>query len=229
MPRLMHAPWRFASRLFRELKAMNLARRVTDRGTRGRIVISHASLPVIIERRAGASFVLNGVLRFEAWFNNCEPIFIRLGEGSSLQIHGDFTLGGGSRVIVSQGASLVVGGRKEESGSGITERCLIMARKRVVIGADSIIAWGCYITDCDWHELAGSSNTEETLIGEHVWVAPNCSILKGSRIGNGCIVATGSVTHKATFPESCLVGGIPARVLATDRKWSRDLGPSAVP
>lgn len=118
---------------------------------------------------------------------------------------------------------LYIGGRRDESASGMTERSRIMVRKHVHIGVDLICAWGVFITDCDWHEIIGHTNTQETVIGDHVWIAPNCSILKGSHIGNDCIIATGSVTHRTSFPDGTLIGGVPARVLATGRQWTRDM------
>jgi hypothetical protein len=48
-----------------------------------------------------------------------------------------------------------------------------MMRRRVHIKVDLICSWGAFITDCDWHENIGHPNTEETVIGDHVWITPN--------------------------------------------------------
>ena len=205
------------------MRSRRLTRKLNNRTPAGRIVVSDPFLPVTIKMAKGASLVIKGRLSFESWHGFRQGVYICLKENSVLNVEGDFSLGPGCRIVVEAGGELHIGGRKTESGSGITERGLILVRRRVVIGTDLICAWGTFITDCDWHEVAGQSNTEDTIIGDHVWITPNCSILKGSRIGSGCIVATGSITHKCTYPESTLLGGIPARVLAHSRQWSRDL------
>jgi acetyltransferase-like isoleucine patch superfamily enzyme len=105
----------------------------------------------------------------------------------------------------------------------MTEGTRIMVRKSIHIGEDFVCAWNVFITDCDWHETEGQCIQEGVYIGNHVWVAPNASILKGTKLGEGCIVATGAVLHKIVVPDHCVVGGIPGRVLARDRRWHRDM------
>ena len=61
--------------------------------------------------------------------------------------------------------------------------------------------------------------TQPIIIGNHVWIGMNVTILKGVRIGDGAIVAAGAVVTK-DVPENTLVGGVPARVLKTDISWS---------
>jgi acetyltransferase-like isoleucine patch superfamily enzyme len=224
----MRPLWRAPLRLLRVWRSARLSALVTNKKNGARIVIADALMPVTVNMGKGASFSLQGRLTFEPWEGNRERTSISLGEGSRLDIDGDFNLGPGCRLVVTPGAHLWIGGRKRESASGMTERSIIMVRKRVAIGCDLLCAWGVFITDCDWHETSGSSNTEDTVVGEHVWITPNCSILKGSKIGDGCILATGSVTHRAFYPERSLLGGVPARVLAQGREWSRDLKAVAV-
>ena len=50
------------------------------------------------------------------------------------------------------------------------------------------------------------------VIGNDVWIAAHCTILKGVVIGDGAVVAAGSVvTHDV--PPYTVVAGVPARVL----------------
>lgn len=54
----------------------------------------------------------------------------------------------------------------------------------------------------------------EVVIGNNVWLGDKVAILAGVHIGNNVIVAAGSVvTHD--FPDNCVVGGVPAKVLKT--------------
>ena len=191
----------------------------------GKISITNPFLPIRIELGKGAKFILRGELKCNSQLGFHSPILILLGENSTLEIDGDFQIGSGCKIYIYAGAKLYIGGRRIESGAGITENTLIMVRKNLRIGTDLLCAWGCFITDCDWHDVVGRPFQADTDIGNHVWIAPNCSILKGTHIGNGCLVATGSIAHKAVLPDNTLGGGVPFRVLSTNREWHRDMPP----
>lgn len=49
-------------------------------------------------------------------------------------------------------------------------------------------------------------------IGKNCWIGAKVTILDGTVIGNGCIVAAGAVV-RGTFPDNTVIGGVPARVL----------------
>lgn len=54
---------------------------------------------------------------------------------------------------------------------------------------------------------------ESISIGSDVWVGANATILKGARIGDGCIIATGSVVLRGDYPPRSVLAGNPARVV----------------
>jgi acetyltransferase-like isoleucine patch superfamily enzyme len=56
---------------------------------------------------------------------------------------------------------------------------------------------------------------EPISIGDDVWIGANCTILKGARIGNGCIVATGAVVLGGDYPDRSLIAGNPAKAVKT--------------
>jgi acetyltransferase-like isoleucine patch superfamily enzyme len=51
-------------------------------------------------------------------------------------------------------------------------------------------------------------------IGDDVWIGAGATILPGVTIGNGCVVAAGSVVTRS-FEEFSVVGGVPARVISS--------------
>ena len=60
-------------------------------------------------------------------------------------------------------------------------------------------------------------------IGPDVWVGAKASVLRGSTIGRGCVIAAHAVV-RGDIPDFSVVGGIPARVL----KDRRDVYDSSV-
>lgn len=49
-------------------------------------------------------------------------------------------------------------------------------------------------------------------IGSGCWIGAKVTILDGAKIGNGCVVAAGAVV-KGSFPDNCVLGGVPAKVI----------------
>jgi len=52
------------------------------------------------------------------------------------------------------------------------------------------------------------------VVGNDVWIGANCTILDGVTIGNGCVVAAGSVVTRS-IPARSIAMGVPARVVRT--------------
>lgn len=50
------------------------------------------------------------------------------------------------------------------------------------------------------------------ILGRNVFIGCNCIILKGTKLGDNCIVGAGSVVH-GEFPEGCVLAGNPARII----------------
>mgnify|MGYP006127655241 CR=1 FL=1 len=67
----------------------------------------------------------------------------------------------------------------------------------------------CQITFCDKTEIVEmGSNT----IGNDVWIGANSIVMDNVEVGNGAIIAAGSVVTKDVLPYS-IVGGVPAKLI----------------
>lgn len=104
----------------------------------------------------------------------------------------------------------------------IQERTHINCANSITIGARCAISWDCEIMDTDIHKIIVNQtvleNTRPVVIGDRVWVGARAIILKGVNIGDGAIVAAGSVVTR-DVPGRTLVAGNPAKVIREIDGW----------
>lgn len=92
--------------------------------------------------------------------------------------------------------------------------------QRVMIGANVLIAPGCFITDHAHLHRAGASIASQgcesaaVMIGDDVWLGAHSIVLAGVTIGPGAIIAANSVVTANVDPMT-IVAGSPARVVGT--------------
>lgn len=145
------------------------------------------------------------------------PARLTIGEGSIFQgsIAADRPTS-----VVSIGANTFIG------------NSAIVTAERVDIGSDVLISWGCTIVDHDSHSIdwerrkddvrsffQGSKdwqhvNVRPVRICDKAWIGFNVIILKGVTIGEGAVVAAGSVVTR-DVEQFTLVAGNPARTIRT--------------
>lgn len=207
------------SRILKRIRRL-ANRRWVDEG-QGRILHEDWRVPLKVQKAPGARIILQGDLWIASHQGDCNAVWIEMGHNSTLCIDGDIVLMQGTKIILGSGADLYIGGNDKEKDCGIIGNCRIMVRKKLHIGKDFLCSWNVFITDCDWHSIDGRLGQKETYIGDHVWVTCNCSILKGSRIGPGCIVANGTVIHNQQFGPNELIAGNPAVAQRKVGPWQR--------
>lgn len=103
--------------------------------------------------------------------------------------------------------------------TNIGDRTEIHVADEVTIGQDCAISWDVCIMDTDYHEFDKNiKKTKPVRIGNHVWIGCRSTILKGVTIGNGAVIAAGSVVTK-DVPANVCVGGNPAKIIKDNIYW----------
>lgn len=152
-------------------------------------------------------------------FNQCwdgkqnQPGTLTLGENAKLNV-GSFRTYSGTYISVADNAELSL-------GSGfLNNNAKISCFEKITIGKDVKISEEVIIRDSDNHSILkdGYQKTKPIHIGNHVWIGLRATILKGVTIGDGAVVAAGSVVTKDVPPHS-LVGGVPAKVIRENINW----------
>lgn len=176
-----------------------------------------------IKKSKNSILEIKGKVRLESFLGAEDVSSIILNEGSKLTIHGDFDLGSGVKIALSKNARLEIGGKKFESGSGITANTIILCNRSIIIGYDFICSWDVFISDFDSHLIEGSMPQKDVVIGNHVWIGQGSKILKGTTLEDGGIIASGAIVLSGNYKKNTLYGGIPAVELKKNIYWKRDL------
>jgi len=112
------------------------------------------------------------------------------------------------------GAVLEVGANFGMTGGTLCAAECIKIGNNVAVGANSTII------DTDFHPLdpaerrlhPAEAHTAPIIIEDDVFIGMNCLILKGVRLGQGCVVGAGSVVTR-DVPPKAIAAGNPARVV----------------
>jgi acetyltransferase-like isoleucine patch superfamily enzyme len=173
-----------------------------------------------IEKAPDAVLQLGGHLQLGGWTaepKTVERTLLALAENSRMETQGNVVIGSGTHVVVGKNARLTLG---EEVV--ISSRTRIVCREQITIGRDTGIAWGCLLMDTDHHALVVDGRPRPInapiTVGERVWVGAEVKILKGVTIGDGAVIAAGSVVV-SDVPAHALVGGVPARLIRENVEW----------
>jgi acetyltransferase-like isoleucine patch superfamily enzyme len=137
--------------------------------------------------------------------------------GDNVHLNGFFGVGSGR---ASESPRLVL-----QDNVHVGHMCYFAVNKEIVIEAGVMIANHCYFADTDSHpvepelRVAGLPPSLESIkpvrICRNAWIGHSVHILKGVTVGEGAIVAAGSVVVKDVPPFS-VVAGNPARVVVAD-------------
>ena len=137
----------------------------------------------------------------------------------------------GGKILVEGRATIQDGCEINVSGEltlGNNFRCnkgtKIDAKKQVVFGSDVLIGPQCYISDSDGHSLMSLDgaviNEDEAIkVGRHVWLGRGVFILKGSEIGEDCVVGAASVVNRKIRLSNVIIAGVPAKVVKESVDW----------
>lgn len=133
-------------------------------------------------------------------------------------------------IFASQGENVVISsnvnfGNPEnitlESNIFIGESCSIYAQGKVTIMAGTILADHVDIRSANHYYDGNDLNflpfdqkvlVKPVVIGKNVWIASHVVILPGVTVGEGAVIAAGSIVTKS-IPSLAVVGGNPARII----------------
>ncbi len=107
-----------------------------------------------------------------------------------------------------------------EDGVGLNSNCFLGCAGGIIIGQDTII--GELVTmHSENHNFSDITkpikhqgiNRQGIEIGRGCWIGAKVTILDGAKVGNGFVIAAGSVVIAGKYDDNGIYGGVPAKLL----------------
>lgn len=130
---------------------------------------------------------------------------ITMDRGAKLKIGKGFKMRDGAKLRVRKGATCIIG-----NNSSINCNNMIACREQIEIGDDVMLSPNVLIYDHD-HDFraakgvkSGKYKTAPVKIGNNVWIGANTVILRGTDIGDNCVIGAGCVI-KGQYKEGSVI------------------------
>lgn len=167
-----------------------------------RVQIAHA-----YQLRCGKNLILED----QVYINALSATGIQIGDNVSIARDSILICTG---VIAQRGQGITIG-----HGTGINARAYLGGQGGIQIGNDVIFGPDVKIfsenhnyADPDQTIKAQGVSRKGVSIGDNCWLGSGVTVLDGVHIGNGCVIAAGSVVSRS-IPENSIAAGIPAKVI----------------
>ena len=145
---------------------------------------------------------------------SCSCKIIIQGKNCAMKIGNKVSLADHVHLQVNENSLLKIGDNCQ-----INSYSRIIALNKIEIGNNVAIAQFVSILDHN-HAYNFQDNkmrldgydTAPLKIGNNVWIADKCTILKGANIGDNVIIAANTLVNK-TVPPNCIIAGIPFKII----------------
>lgn len=158
--------------------------------------------------RLGIYKIFNGINLKTGLIERISPnVVLEFNRGSKVSLGNKVRIHGGSKIKVRPGAQLHIGGSVK-----INYYCIIACHDKISIGEGTEFGPSVYLYDQDHDYRRGfSANSDEECfkkapieIGKNCWIGANTIILRGTRVGDNCVIGAGCVL-KGNYPSNSVV------------------------
>ena len=177
----------------------------------------------IIQSKVGKNFLLQSLGDNKISIGkNCmlsnTSIFIS-GDNNQLIVEDEVRFMGPCRIVMNGNSILHI-----KRNAGIRGVEFNLNGANIEVGELCMFSYGITLRNHDSHKIIDPKTQQilnppkDIVLGSHVWVAQNATILKGCRIGSDSVIGFGSIVTKSCAPGSIMTG-IPAKVVKENIIW----------
>lgn len=138
-----------------------------------------------------------------------------------LTFQGKATIGSGSVLCINKSGICCIGEKFR-----VTAGASLICRHKITLGSNVLISWDTLIMDSDHHLIFNAGNKllnpdAPVQIGNNVWIGCRSTLLKGTAVPDGCIVAAGAVLTGKFEENNSIIGGSGSgqRVIRSEVNW----------
>lgn len=139
---------------------------------------------------------------------NCVEVAFhnRIAKNVSLQAENGGSIRVKKFLHVQRNVTLHADGGRIDIGENtfINENSMIVSHKEIELGDNVTIGPNVCIYDHDHNYKKGGYISSKIHIGNNVWIGANAVILRGTWLGDGCVVGAGTIV-KGTFEDDTLI------------------------
>lgn len=125
-----------------------------------------------------------------------------------------------------QGTRITNNGKlKFRDNFGISANTSIICEKEISFGDNVLISWDVLIMDSDVHKIFNLKEPDkiinvprEIIVSDNVWIGCRCTLLKGSNISSGSVIAAGSIVSSNYQEQNVIISGN-KKILRNDIGW----------
>lgn len=146
--------------------------------------------------------------------------------------------GSNNKLIIRRNARFAEGGRIRIEDFGNTIEldenatminCFLSSadkNTRMYIGRNCLFSADVIIRTSDAHSILRCGTNErinagkDVIIGEHVWICNGARVMKGTVIGDNCVIGSNTLVSGQQVDDNCLAVGNPCNVVKKNINWS---------
>ena len=150
--------------------------------------------------------------------------YVGVARGARLVFNGFTHFAPHTSVLVGENAELLFG-----SNFSSNNGCRYSAMNKIEFGNNVLLGGNCVIRDSDGHRIydvdedkkKARKNSAPVKIGNHVWIANNCHVLKGVTIADDTIIGYNSLIVGNVCECNSIYAGTPAKLIKSGVVWER--------
>lgn len=176
----------------------------------------------IINIAPTAKLILNGTLFFNAgkYKRSRAESYLILDDGAMMSIKGDSRINYNSTIHANRGAIIEIGSMTTNVGINF------QVMKKLKIGIDCMFGRNVTVFDTSFHPTGFSIdtmkiNTEEVILGNHVWIGASAFIMQGTKIGDGSIIGSNAYI-RGNIDSASMVMGHNDEPTSSGMMWARN-------
>lgn len=128
------------------------------------------------------------------------------------------SIGHGSKISVEENAELRLG-----ENFRITANSTLFVSEKIHFGKNCLLSWDILVMDSDVHKIMDGEKylnpNKPVIVADNTWIGCRCTILKGTCIPEGSVIAANTLLHSTLDEAHAVYGGNPSKKLSSNINW----------